>query len=117
MLWGIPTVKWVSIAIVLCLVALAEIIIVFIILPRLEYRLGDRKEKPRPLGIEKLIGKKRRVRIESPIKASNMIVTVKRRLQRAFAEYLRNSVTSDEEANDELNEIKRFLPDIAQYAI
>jgi RNA polymerase sigma-70 factor (ECF subfamily) len=55
--------------------------------------------------------------IESPIKASNMIVTVKRRLQKAFGEYLRNSVTSDEEANDELNEIKRFLPDIAQYAI
>lgn len=53
--------------------------------------------------------------IQSPIKASNMIVTVKRRLQKAFAEYLRNSVTSDEEAADELNEIKRFLPDIAQY--
>lgn len=54
--------------------------------------------------------------IRSPIKASNMIVTVKRRLQKAFAEYLRNSVTSDEEAADELNEIKRFLPDIAQYS-
>ena len=53
--------------------------------------------------------------IRSPIQASNMIVTIKRRLQKAFAEHLRNSVTSDEEADDELNEIKRFLPDIAQY--
>jgi RNA polymerase sigma-70 factor (ECF subfamily) len=53
--------------------------------------------------------------LKSPIKASNMIITVKRRLRRAFGEHLRNSVTSDEEAIDELNEIKRFLPDIAQY--
>jgi RNA polymerase sigma-70 factor (ECF subfamily) len=58
----------------------------------------------------------RKYGIKSPVKASNMIVTVKRRLQKAFAEYLRNSVTSDEEAADELNEIKRFLPDIAQYS-
>jgi hypothetical protein len=55
--------------------------------------------------------------IESPVKASNMIVTVKRRLERAFAEHLRRSVTSDEEAADELKEIRRFLPKIAQYAI
>ena len=55
--------------------------------------------------------------IRSPVKASNMIVTVKRRLEKAFAEHLRNSVTSDQEAADELNEIRRFLPKIAQYAI
>ena len=68
MLWGMPTVKWVSIAIILCLVVLAEIIIVFIILPRLEYKLGDRKERPRPLGIKKFIRRKRKVRIDNPIK-------------------------------------------------
>lgn len=57
----------------------------------------------------------RKYGIKSPIKASNMIVTVKRRLRKALEEHLRNSVTSDEEAVNELNEIKRFLPDIAQY--
>ena len=59
----------------------------------------------------------RKYGIKSPIKASNMIVTVKRCLQKAFSEHLRNSVTSDEEAVDELNEIRRFLPNIAQYVI
>jgi len=57
----------------------------------------------------------RKYGIENPIKASNMIVTIKRRLQKAFAEHLRSSVTSDEAARDELEEIRRFLPEVAQY--
>ena len=59
----------------------------------------------------------RKYGITSPITASNMIVTVKRRLAKTFAEHIRSLVTSDEEAADELNEIRRFLPKIAQYAI
>lgn len=53
--------------------------------------------------------------IDGPIKASNMIVTVKRRLQKAFTEHLRGSVTSDDAARDEFEEIRRFLPEVAQY--
>lgn len=53
--------------------------------------------------------------IDGPIKASNMIVTVKRRLQKAFAEHLRSSVTSDDAACEEFEEIRRFLPEAAQY--
>ncbi len=46
--------------------------------------------------------------------ASNMIVTVKRRFQTALAQRLRDSVMSDEEAEAEFQEIKRFLPRMAQ---
>jgi RNA polymerase sigma-70 factor (ECF subfamily) len=52
--------------------------------------------------------------IESETTASNMIVTVKRRLQKAMRECLRRSVTSDELADDELEELKQFFPEIAQ---
>ena len=53
--------------------------------------------------------------IANPIKASNMIVTVKRRMQSVFAEHLRKSVGADEEVQEELREIRRFLPKLAQY--
>jgi RNA polymerase sigma-70 factor (ECF subfamily) len=48
--------------------------------------------------------------IDDVIKASNMVVTVKRRLQTAFKQYLRNLVTSDLAADDELQEIIQFFP-------
>jgi len=46
--------------------------------------------------------------------ASNMIVTVKRRFRALLAQRLRDSVMSDEEAEAEFQEIKRFLPRLAQ---
>ncbi len=52
--------------------------------------------------------------IEDEAKASNMIVTVKRRFQRLLREHLRKSVMSDELIADELEELKRFFPKIAQ---
>jgi RNA polymerase sigma-70 factor (ECF subfamily) len=53
--------------------------------------------------------------IAGKIKASNMIVTVKRRLQAVFREHLRESVMTEESLSGELAEIKRFLPELAQY--
>ena len=47
-------------------------------------------------------------------KASNMIVTVKRRFQALLRQHLRHSVMSDKEAEEELEEIRRFLPKVAQ---
>ena len=68
----------------------------------------DRTE-PRPLSqIRKTYG------IDSDAAVSNMIVTVKRRLQRAMKEHLRRSVISDELVRDEMEELRRFLPKIAQ---
>jgi RNA polymerase sigma-70 factor (ECF subfamily) len=52
--------------------------------------------------------------IQDETKASNMIVTVKRRLQVALKQYLRESVTSDEYVNGELEQIRQFFPKIAQ---
>jgi DNA-directed RNA polymerase specialized sigma24 family protein len=52
--------------------------------------------------------------ISDTARASNMIVTVKRRFQSALKRHLRNSVISDEEAGDELEEIMKFLPAMAQ---
>ncbi|MHC4559027.1 MAG: RNA polymerase sigma factor [Planctomycetota bacterium] len=52
--------------------------------------------------------------ISSAQKASNMIATVKRRFQTVLRQYLRNTVTSDQEAEEEVNEIKRFLPHITE---
>ena len=48
--------------------------------------------------------------IANPDAASNMIVTVKRRFQSTLRKHLRNTVTSDQEAEEEIHEIKRFLP-------
>ena len=53
--------------------------------------------------------------ISDTIKASNMIVTVKRRFRLSLKECVRESVTSDEQAEEELEEIMRFVPKIAQY--
>ena len=56
----------------------------------------------------------RKYGIRDPMKASNMVVTVKRRFRTALAKRLRDSVMSDEEAEAEIQEIKRFLPRLAQ---
>jgi RNA polymerase sigma-70 factor (ECF subfamily) len=51
--------------------------------------------------------------IDDAIKATNMMVTVKRRLQTAFKQQLRSSVTSDAEVYDELQEIIQLFPKIS----
>jgi DNA-directed RNA polymerase specialized sigma24 family protein len=56
----------------------------------------------------------RKYSISDTTKASNMIVTVKRRFQTILRQHLRNSVMSDKEAEEELKEIRRFLPQMAQ---
>lgn len=52
--------------------------------------------------------------IDNGAAVSNMIVTVKRRLQKAMREHLRQSVVSDELVDHEMEELKRFFPKIAQ---
>jgi RNA polymerase sigma-70 factor (ECF subfamily) len=52
--------------------------------------------------------------IQGETKASNMIVTIKRRLQTALKQCLRESVTSDEFVMGELEQIRQFFPKIAQ---
>ena len=47
-------------------------------------------------------------------KASNMITTVKRRLQKALTQYLRNTASSDKEIREEFAELARFFPRDAQ---
>jgi hypothetical protein len=55
-----------------------------------------------------------RYNVEDEVKASNMIVTVKRRFQSALREHIRNTVMSETEVNDELKEILRLFPKKAQ---
>ena len=52
--------------------------------------------------------------IADPRQASNMIVTVKRRFRSALREHVRTTVITDEQVDEELAEILRFLPEIAQ---
>jgi hypothetical protein len=53
--------------------------------------------------------------IESEKKASNMIVTVKRRFQSVLKQYIRSTVASESQMADELKEILKFLPKKAQH--
>jgi Na+/phosphate symporter len=46
--------------------------------------------------------------------ASNMMVTVKRRFQTALKSHLRSLVVSEDQVDEELAEIMRFLPKMAQ---
>jgi RNA polymerase sigma-70 factor (ECF subfamily) len=55
-----------------------------------------------------------RYAVEDEVKASNMIVTVKRRFQSALREYVRNTVISENQIDEELREILRLLPKKAQ---
>lgn len=57
-----------------------------------------------------------RYSIESEKKASNMIVTVKRRFQVALKQYIRSTVASEGEMAEELKEIMQFLPKGAQHS-
>ena len=56
----------------------------------------------------------RKYAIKNEAKASNMMVTVKRRFQTALRNHLRNLVVSEDQIDEELAEIMRFLPKIAQ---
>jgi RNA polymerase sigma-70 factor (ECF subfamily) len=47
-------------------------------------------------------------------KASNMIVTVKRRFRRLLTQHLQRLAVSSEETRREVEEIRRFLPEIAR---
>ena len=52
--------------------------------------------------------------IQDEKKASNMLVTVKRRFQAALKEYVRTTVASDKHVQAELTEILNFFPSDAQ---
>ena len=52
--------------------------------------------------------------IDDPHTASNMIITVKRRFRTILRNHLRETVVSDGEVDDELEQISQFLPRIAQ---
>jgi RNA polymerase sigma-70 factor (ECF subfamily) len=60
-----------------------------------------------PLSMKEICNK---YEIEDTIKASNMITTVKRLFQTVLKQHVRNSVMSDEDTADELEQIKRFFP-------
>ena len=52
--------------------------------------------------------------IQDGHKLANMIITTKRRIQSALEKQIRKLVTSPEEVSDELREMVRFFPGIAQ---
>jgi DNA-directed RNA polymerase specialized sigma24 family protein len=56
----------------------------------------------------------RKYSLHNEVKASNMIVTVKRRFQAALRKHLRDLVVSKEQVDEELSEIMQFLPKMAQ---
>jgi len=53
--------------------------------------------------------------IEDEKKASNMIITVKRRFRAALMKHVRNTVLSQSQASDELEELLQFFPKSAQH--
>jgi DNA-directed RNA polymerase specialized sigma24 family protein len=52
--------------------------------------------------------------VDDPKKASNMIVTVKRRFRAALLEHIRGTVLSGDQADEELTDLLQFLPRGAQ---
>jgi RNA polymerase sigma-70 factor (ECF subfamily) len=56
-----------------------------------------------------------RLGIEDARRASNMIITVKRRFREVLRRHIHNTVTSSDQVDEELDEIIRFLPKSAQY--
>jgi hypothetical protein len=54
--------------------------------------------------------------IENEKKASNMIITVKRGFQSTLKQYIRSTVASESQMDDELKEIMKFLPKKAQHS-
>ena len=80
------------------------------------YLFGERILEPilttqSPPSLEELCHKHQ---VENTAIASNMIITVKRRFGTALHKHLRDLVASDEQVREELEEIKRFFPKIAQ---
>jgi hypothetical protein len=55
-----------------------------------------------------------RLGIEDARRASNMIVTIKRRFREALRRHIRTTVVSDAQVDEELDEILQFLPEGAQ---
>jgi hypothetical protein len=53
--------------------------------------------------------------IKDARRASNMIITVKRRFREILRRHIHNTVTSSDQVDEELDEIIRFLPKSAQY--
>jgi RNA polymerase sigma-70 factor (ECF subfamily) len=53
--------------------------------------------------------------IEDAKKASNMIITVKRRFQTVLMRYVRSTVLSEEQTTEELNNLLQFFPKTAQH--
>ena len=53
--------------------------------------------------------------IESEKKASNMIITIKRRFQSTLRRYIRGTVASEKEMTGEMKEIMQFFPKRAQH--
>jgi RNA polymerase sigma-70 factor (ECF subfamily) len=53
--------------------------------------------------------------IEDEKKASNMVITVKRRFKAALIQHVRNTVLSQSQASDELEELLQFFPKSAQH--
>jgi len=47
-------------------------------------------------------------------KLANVIITTKRRIRATLEKHIRKLVTSPEEVSDELQEMARFFPEIAQ---
>ena len=68
-------------------------------------------EKTEPPSMKEIC---RKYAVENEAKASNMMVTVKRRFQTALRSHLRSLVVSEEQVDEELAEIMRFLPKMAQ---
>ena len=56
-----------------------------------------------------------RLGVEDTRRASNMIITVKRRFREMLRRHIHNTVISREQVDEELDEIIRFLPKSAQY--
>ena len=68
-------------------------------------------DRSNPPGLKEIVAK---YGIRDETKASNMIVTVKRRLLSTLKQRLRESVTFDEYVNSELEQIRQFFPKLAQ---
>ena len=54
--------------------------------------------------------------IESEKKASNMVITVKRSFQSTLKQYIRSTLASESQMDEELREIMKFLPKKAQHS-
>ncbi len=55
--------------------------------------------------------------VDDPQRASNMVITVKRRFRETLKRCVRRTVVDDEQAQDELGQIARVLPDVAKHSI